>query len=214
MSVNKMVIIGYARVSTNGQDYNGQIDELKAAGCQRVFREKMSGAKSDRVQLAKLMRALKKDDVLVVTRLDRLARSTLDLLWILRRVADAGAKFRSLKDPWADTTTPQGELMVTILAGLATFERHLIRSRTEEGKKRARERGVRFGRPPKLTPFQRQEALQRVANGETQADVARAYNIDPAAISRLVRSEPALGKAANSDFSPRGFKTPRGPWAL
>ena len=80
--------------------------------------------------------------------------------------------------------------MVTILAGLATFERHLIRSRTEEGKKRARERGVRFGRPPKLTPYQRQEALQRVANGETQADVARAYNVDPAAISRLIRSEP------------------------
>jgi DNA invertase Pin-like site-specific DNA recombinase len=186
-----MAIIGYARVSTNGQDYNGQIDELKAAGCQRIFREKVSGAKSDRIELGKLMRALKKDDILVVARLDRLARSTLDLLWILRRVADAGAKFRSLKDPWADTTTPQGELMVTILAGLATFERHLIRSRTEEGKKRARERGVRFGRPPKLTPYQRQEALQRVASGETQADVARAYNVYPAAISRLVRSEPA-----------------------
>src|SRR5205085_11186698 len=148
----------------------------------------------DRIELGKLMRALKKDDILVVARLDRLARSTLDLLWILRRVAEAGAKFRSLRDPWADTTTPQGELMVTILAGLATFERHLIRSRTEEGKKRARERGVRFGRPPKLTPYQRQEVLQRVANGETQADVGRAYNIDPAAISRLVRSEPALGK--------------------
>ena len=102
-----MVIIGYARVSTNGQDYNGQIDELKAAGCQRIFREKVSGAKSDRVQLAKLMRALKKDDVLVVTRLDRLARSTLDLLSILRHVTDAGAKFRSMKDAWADTTTPR-----------------------------------------------------------------------------------------------------------
>jgi DNA invertase Pin-like site-specific DNA recombinase len=185
-----MGMIGYALVSTNGQDYNGQIDELKAAGCQRIFREKVSGAESDRVQLAKLLRALKKDDVLIVTRLDRLARSTLDLLSILRRVTDAGAKFRSVKDAWADTTTPQGELMVTILAGLATFERHLIRSRTEEGKKRARERGVRFGRPPKLTPYQRQEALQRVANGETQADVARAYNVDPAAISRLIRSEP------------------------
>src|SRR5918911_1623418 len=187
----KMATIGYARVSTNGQDYNGQIDELKAAGCQRNFREKVSGAESDRVQLAKLRRALKKDDLLIVTRLDRLARSALDLLSILRRISDAGAKFRSLKDAWADTTTPQGELMVTILAGLATFERHLIRSRTEEGKKRARERGVRFGRPPKLTEYQRQEALQRVANGETQADVARAYNVDPAAISRLVRSEPA-----------------------
>jgi DNA invertase Pin-like site-specific DNA recombinase len=84
----------------------------------------------------------------VVSRLDRLARSTLDLLSILRRVTDAGAKFRSLKDPWADTTTPHGELMTTILAGLATFERHLIKARTDEGVKAARARGVRFGRPP------------------------------------------------------------------
>jgi hypothetical protein len=98
------------------------------------------------------------------------------LLSILRRVTDAGAKFKSLKDPWADTTTPHAELMVTILAGLATFERHLIKARTDEGRTRAKARGVRFGRPPKMTLFQRQEALQRLANGESQADLARAYN--------------------------------------
>jgi DNA invertase Pin-like site-specific DNA recombinase len=120
-----------------------------------------------------------------VSRLDRLARSTLDLLSILRRVTDAGAKFRSLKDPWADTTTPHGKLMSTILAGLATFERHLIKARTDEGVKVARARGARFGRPPKLTPFQRQEAIQRLVDGESQADVAGAYNVDPAAICRL-----------------------------
>jgi hypothetical protein len=124
-----------------------------------------------------------------VSRLDRLARSTLDLLSILHKVSEAGAKFRSLEDPWADTTTPHGELMVTILAGLATFERHLIKARTEEGRKRAKERGIRFGRPPKLTAFQRQEAIERLQSGESQADVARAYNVNPAAICRLRRSE-------------------------
>jgi DNA invertase Pin-like site-specific DNA recombinase len=149
--VGKMAI-GYARVSTNGQDYNGQIGELEAAGCERIYREKVSGAKSDRVELSKLLNAIGPGDVLIVTRLDRLARSTLDLLSILRRVTEAGAKFKSLKDPWADTTTPHGELMVTILAGLATFERHLIKARTDEGRTRAKARGVRFGRPPKLTP--------------------------------------------------------------
>ena len=141
-------------------------------------------------ELGKLLKALTAGDVAIVSRLDRLARSTLDLLTILRRVTEAGAKFRSLKDPWADTTTPHGELMVTILAGLATFERHLIKARTDDGRKAAQARGVRFGRPPKLTAFQRQEALQRLANGETQADVARAYNVDPAAICRLAAAGP------------------------
>ena len=183
-----MTIVGYARVSTNGQDYNGQIGELEAAGCERIYREKVSGAKSDRVELGKLLKTIGPGDVLIVTRLDRLARSTLDLLSILRRVTEAGAKFKSLKDPWADTTTPHGELMVTILAGLATFERHLIKARTDEGRTRAKARGVRFGRPPKMTPFQRHEALQRLANGESQADIARAYNVDPAAICRLAQA--------------------------
>jgi len=183
-----MTVVGYARVSTSGQDYNGQIGELEAAGCKRIYREKVSGAKADRIELAKLLDALEPGDVLIVTRLDRLARSTLDLLTILKQIAAVGAKFKSLKDPWADTTTPHGELMVTILAGLATFERHLIKARTDEGRMRAKARGVRFGRPPKLTPFQRKEALQRLADGESQADVARAYNIDPAAICRLAAS--------------------------
>lgn len=180
-----MAVLGYARVSTNGQDYSGQLAELQAAGCERVYCEKVSGAKSDRAELGKLLKALAAGDVVIVSRLDRLARSTLDLLTILRRVTEAGAKFRSLKDPWADTTTPHGELMVTILAGLATFERHLIKARTDDGRKAAQARGVRFGRPSKLTPYQRAEAIQRLAEGETQADIARAYNIDPAAICRL-----------------------------
>src|SRR5215467_14391318 len=113
----------------------------------------------------------------------RVARSTRDLLNVLDELAKRGAGFRSLKDAWADTTTPHGKLMVTVLGGLAEFERELIRARTGEGRKRAQERGVRFGRPRKLTPYQRDEALQRFRQGETQADVARTYNVDPATIS-------------------------------
>jgi DNA invertase Pin-like site-specific DNA recombinase len=122
---------------------------------------------------------------LVIARLDRLARSTRDLLNIVDSVAKKGAGFKSLKDTWADTTSPHGRLMLTVLGGLAEFERELIRARTGEGRKRAKTRGVRFGRPPKLTPHQRQEALQRLSAGETQADIARSYNVDPTTIGRL-----------------------------
>jgi len=123
--------------------------------------------------------------VLVVTRLDRLARSTRDLLNVLATVGEREAGFRSLKDSWADTTTPHGRLMLTILGGLAEFERELIRARTGEGRKRAKARGVKFGRPTALTQHQRQEALQRLANGDAQADVARSFNVSQATISRL-----------------------------
>jgi DNA invertase Pin-like site-specific DNA recombinase len=180
-----MVKFGYARVSTNGQDLAGQIAELGAAGCTKVYQEKASGAKTNRPELAKLLGRLDAGDVLMVTRLDRLARSTRDLLNVLDAVAKQGAGFRSLKDAWADTTTPHGRLMLTVLGGLAEFERELIRARTGEGRKRAKERGVRFGRPRKLNPHQRREALARLAAGETQADVARTFGVDATTIGRL-----------------------------
>jgi DNA invertase Pin-like site-specific DNA recombinase len=180
-----MVKYGYARVSTNGQDLAGQVAELEAARCSKIYREKISGTKTDRPELAKLLRVLGPGDVLIVSRLDRLARSTRDLLNVLDAVAIAGAGFRSLKDTWADTTTPHGRLMLTVLGGLAEFERELIRARTGEGRARAKARGAKFGRPPKLTPHQRQEALQRLAAGETQADIARTYNVDATTIGRL-----------------------------
>jgi DNA invertase Pin-like site-specific DNA recombinase len=143
----EMANIGYARVSTNGQDLAGQVAELHAAGCTKIYREKVSGVKTDRPELGRLVRMLEPGDVLIVTRLDRLARSTRDLLNVLDTVAKAKAGFRSLKDTWADTTTPHGRLMLTVLGGLAEFERELIRARTGEGRKRAQARGVRFGRP-------------------------------------------------------------------
>jgi DNA invertase Pin-like site-specific DNA recombinase len=155
------MIVGYARVSTDGQTLDAQQSALKANGAERIFSEKVSGAVTDRKELGKAIAALQSGDILLVTRLDRLARSTRDLLNILDQISKAGAKFKSLADAWADTSTMHGELMVTILAGLATFERHLIRARTDEGRKRAQARGVRFGRKPKLTRHQIQEALAR-----------------------------------------------------
>jgi DNA invertase Pin-like site-specific DNA recombinase len=180
-----MTAYGYARVSTNGQDLSSQEAELWAAGCAKVFKEKVSGAKTDRTELAKVIRRLAAGDVLIVTRLDRLARSTRDLLNVLATLGERQAGFRSLKDSWADTTTPHGRLMLTVLGGLAEFERELIRARTGEGRKRAKDRGVKFGRPSALTAHQRQEALQRLGNGEAQADVARTFNVSQATISRL-----------------------------
>jgi DNA invertase Pin-like site-specific DNA recombinase len=123
--------------------------------------------------------------VLVVTRLDRLARSTRDLLNVLHEVSERGAAFKSLADTWADTTTAHGKLMVTILGGLAEFERSLIKARCDTGIARARAAGVRFGRKPKLSAFQRAEALKRREAGEPQSLIAKTYGVDQATISRL-----------------------------
>ena len=179
---------GYARVSTRDQDLAAQDAELMAAGRAKVFKEKVSGAKTDRPELAKVIGRLESGDVLVVTRLDRLARSTRDLLNVIAAIAERGAGFKSLKDTWADTTSPHGRLMLTVLGGLAEFERELIRARTGEGRKRAKASGVKFGRPASLTADQRQEAIQKLAQGEAQADVARTFSVSQATISRLAAS--------------------------
>jgi DNA invertase Pin-like site-specific DNA recombinase len=185
-----MAIYGYARVSTRDQDLAGQIAELQAAGCGNIFKEKASGAKTDRPELARAIRRLAPGDLLIVSRLDRLARSTRDLLNVLAAIADRGAGFKSLKDTWADTTTPHGRLMLTVLGGLAEFERELIRARTSDGRERAKARGVKFGRPAALTAHQRQEAMQRLAEGAVQADLARSYGVSQATISRLAEPSP------------------------
>jgi DNA invertase Pin-like site-specific DNA recombinase len=185
-----MTVYGYARVSTAGQTLASQDAQLHAAGCAKIYAEKVSGAKSDRPELAKALKRLTAGDVLVVTRLDRLARSTRDLLNILDAVGKAGAGFKSLGDAWADTTTPHGRLMLTVLGGLAEFERELILARTGDGRARAKARGVRFGRPPSLTAHQRAEALQRLAEGVAQADLARSYGVSQATISRLAAPSP------------------------
>jgi DNA invertase Pin-like site-specific DNA recombinase len=179
------MIFGYARVSTDGQTLEAQLEALRQAGAEKVFQEKVSGAKENRPQLAKLLSSLNAGDTVLVTRLDRLARSTRDLLNALDRVAKAGADFRSLADTWADTTTPHGRLMLTVLGGLAEFERELIQSRTGEGRARAKARGVRMGRPPALDHHQRREALERIEAGEHMREIARTYAVSHSTISRL-----------------------------
>jgi DNA invertase Pin-like site-specific DNA recombinase len=183
-----MALIGYSRVSTDGQSLAAQDASLREAGCTKIFAEKASGAKTDRKALAKAIKALDVGDVLIVTRLDRLARSSRDLLNTLHAIGEAKAGFRSLGDAWADTTTPHGRLMVTVLAGLAEFERELIRARTSEGRTRAKARGVHMGRPSKLTPHQRREAIARLDAGESQSDIARSYGVAHTTIGRLAHA--------------------------
>ena len=180
-----MTVYGYARVSTDGQTLDAQVKQLHAAGAERVFKEKISGAIRGRHQLTRVLERLERADVLLVTRLDRLARSTRDLLNILAGLAEKKVGFRSLRDGWADTTTAHGRLILTVLAGLAEFERELIRTRTGEGRERAVARGVRMGRRPKLTPHQRREALARRDAGEPLVEIARSYAVSHSTISRL-----------------------------
>jgi DNA invertase Pin-like site-specific DNA recombinase len=165
------MIYGYARVSTDGQSVDAQVRQLTKAGCKKVFREVASGAKTDRSQLRRALGQLDAGDVLMVTRLDRLARSTRDLLNTLASIAGRKAGF--------------GRLMLTVLGGLAEFERELIRARTGEGRARAVARGVKMGRKPKLTPHQRKEALKRRDQGEPVREIARSYNVHNSTISRL-----------------------------
>ena len=163
---------------------------LEAAGCERIYAEKRSGAETDRKTLAKLLKEASPGDTVVVTRLDRLARSTRDLLV---RLGKDNIGFKSLRETSVDTTSPQGRLVVNILASISEFERELIHARMTEGRKRAVANGVKFGPKFKLNSFQRQEALARLAAGESQSVVAKTYGVDPATISRL------QGKAARPD---------------
>ncbi len=180
-----MAIYGYARVSTAGQDFSGQIEALKAAGAKTIFREKVSGVKANRPQLAKLMTGLKAGDTLIVTKLDRLGRSTRELLDLVDHIGKAGAAFRSLGDPLWDTSNAQGRLLSTLLASIAEFERELIRERTGEGRKRAMAEGIKFGRKRKLSDYQRTEAIKRRDAGDTLADIAKSYGVHLSMISRL-----------------------------
>ena len=187
-----MVTRGRRRLRTSPQLNVGGVpthifplDALKAAGATTIFREKISGARADRPQLAKLMASLKAGDVVLVTKLDRLGRSTRELLDLIDSIGKAGAAFRSIGDPLFDTTSSQGRLLSTLLAAIAEFERELIRERTGDGRKRAMAKGVKFGRKPKLSDYQRQEAIKRRAAGETLAEIAKSYAVDVSMISRL-----------------------------
>src|SRR6202040_1222539 len=180
-------LIGYARVSTYGQTLDAQLEQLRAAGCasRNIYREKVTGARADRRELNRMLAKLAPGDMLTVTRIDRLARSTFDLFAIVKRIVDAKAQFRSLAEPWADTRTSTGRLMIAVLGVLADVERDLIRTRTAEGRSRAQKRGQHMGRPPKLTDAQKAEARRRRAEGATLAELALSYPVGKSTISRL-----------------------------
>jgi DNA invertase Pin-like site-specific DNA recombinase len=181
----EMLLYGYARVSTHGQTLQSQLEQLRAAGCGKVYREKASGARTDRRQLKSLLKTLKQGDTVIVTRIDRLARSTFDLFAIIQRIVDSGAYFRSLAEPWADTSTSTGRLMIAVLGGIADVERDLIRTRTLEGRARAKARGVKLGPKFKLSPDERKEALARLKAGEASTVIGRHYNVSHTTILRL-----------------------------
>src|SRR6201994_1598035 len=159
--------LGYARVSTYGQTLEAQPPQFKAQGCSKIYREKASGAQPDRRELLKLLKAIAPGDVVIVTRIDRVARSTFDLFAIVKQIVNAGGQFRSLAEPWVDTATSTGRLMIAVLGGLADVERDLIKTRTAEGRSRATARGQHMGRPPALTSQQQAEARRRRENGAT-----------------------------------------------
>ena len=180
------MIFGYARVSTDAQDLTSQLAQLKAAGCERVFREKISGATADRPQLKKLLAAIGHGDLLIISAVDRLSRDTTDLLVIARELQTAGAGLRSLAEPVVDTTSDFAELVLAMLGVAAKLERRRIKERTDHGRADAKAKGVKFGRKPKLTPHQAREAIKRRdVDGETLRSIGRSYNVSAATISRL-----------------------------
>src|SRR6266436_3920618 len=179
--------IGYARVSTYGQTLDSQLEQLRAAGCntRNIYREKVTGARPDRRELNRMLGKLVPGTVVTVTRIDRLARSTFDLFAIVKQIVDAKAQFRSLAEPWADTGTSTGRLMIAVLGGLADVERDLIRTRTAEGRSGAQKRAQHMGRPSKLTAAQKAEARRRRAEGATLAELARSDGVGKSTISRM-----------------------------
>jgi DNA invertase Pin-like site-specific DNA recombinase len=180
-----VVKIGYARVSTLDQNLDLQMQALKKAGCRKIFREKVSGVSRQRPEFQRMLEQLRAGDTIIVWRLDRLARSTRDLLETMEAIRDGGARFQSLSEPWADTTTHAGKLIMTVFAGIAEFERDLIRERTKAGRDAARDRGVSFGRPRKLNPEQAKLAQRLISEGKPVRQIAETFNVHAATIYRL-----------------------------
>jgi DNA invertase Pin-like site-specific DNA recombinase len=176
--------LGYARVSTEDQSLELQRPRLRRAGCEKLFEEKISGAKRNRPELEKLLSEIRAEDVLIVTRLDRLARSTAELLAIAERLIEKEAGLQSLDEPWVDTASPSGRMVLTVFAGIAEFERALIRQRTQDGLIDARKRGVAFGRPPKMRPDQQKLVHELLNQGRSISEIARTFNVHPATIYR------------------------------
>ena len=166
---------------------------LRAAGCEKLFEEKITGARRERPQLGKMLEQLRADDVVIVTRLDRLARSTRDLLEFADNLTGKGACLRSLGEPWADTTSAGGKMILTVFAGIAEFERSLINERTSAGRAHAKARGVRFGRPGKISDEQwRYYSLQLREGRLSVPEVASLLKCDRSTIYRRLERDDIL----------------------
>lgn len=178
--------IGYARVSTEDQNLDVQIQILQQAGCRKLFQEKISGSNRKRPELERMLDQLRENDVVIVHKLDRLARSTRDLLDIAETIRLAGAGLKSLNEPWADTTSPAGKMVLTVFSGIAEFERELILERTSTGRHAAKERGVQFGRPPKLDQEKTLLAQRLIDEGQSIKQVAKTFGVHPATLYRMI----------------------------
>ena len=183
---NEILLIGYARVSTDDQHLKNQRDELHAVGCMRIFAEKISGVNGKRPELERMLDHLRGGDVVTITRLDRLARNTRDLLDIAERIQGADAGLRSLAEPWADTTSPAGRMVLTVFAGIAEFERSRIIERTRRGRDAAKARGVRFGRRPVLSADQIEHARNLLAQGRSVAATAELLGVHRSTLYRAL----------------------------
>ena len=184
------MLIGYARVSTTGQNLESQIEHLQAEGCDKIFQEKLTGFDCRRPQLEKMLSTIQPGDTLIVTSLDRLARSTHDLFVITQKIEAAEASFRSIREPWADTTSSMGKFLLTVFAGLSELERNLINERTDKGRTSAKIRGVKFGRKSKLTPHQQDQVRTMLKEGQSIRAIARHFNVGVATIDRIKRATP------------------------
>jgi DNA invertase Pin-like site-specific DNA recombinase len=180
------MLFGYARVSTTDQDLRVQLEKLNHVGCEKIYQEKVSGLTMKRPQLQLLLNDLREGDVLAVWKLDRLARSTRDLLSICDRIAGKKASFRSLSETWADTTSAGGKMILTIFAGIAEFERDLIVERTSNGRTAAQKRGVKFGRPSKFDENQINSIKALIKTGIPIKNIAKSFNTHPTTIYRLL----------------------------
>jgi len=184
-----MTTYGYARVSTAGQELDIQFAQLRAVGCGRIFCEKESGTKDERRELGRMLKSLKPGDVVIVTALDRLTRGgPFKTLRFLNEITSRRAAYRSLAEPWADTTQEFGEVLAAIIGYIGRKTCEDLRRRSAAGRERARANGVRFGRPPKLSPEERREGLARLAAGEQQKAVAHHLHVSPSTVSRLCKA--------------------------
>jgi len=183
---------GYARVSTKDQNLSLQLDALQSETCDDYISEKISSRHKDRPEWDKLLQKLRAGDTLIVYKLDRIARSTTELLQIVEDFQQRNISLKSMQEPWADTTSSVGKLIITVMAGIAEFERNLIRQRSRDGRDAAKKRGVKFGRPRKLSKSQSELILGAYASGATVSQLAESFGVGRDTIYRLLKSQTAM----------------------